>query len=392
MAANILHSGGFAMRVDPIPALVLALLVLFCGPAPAMAQKAAPASVFVASGVPVDETADSAVAARSQALRVGQQTALQQVLRRMTLRQDWGRLPSPDSVEPNQVVASLEIANEKASQVRYLADLTVRFKPDAVRTLLRARQIPFTETLARPVLVLPVLERGGVLLLFEEENTWRQAWNQAVEQHHGLLPLQLPLGDLEDITALGPQAALSGDEKRLQDIAGRYGADSTVVVHAAMVPALSPDAPAGLDVDRSWYGGPAGQTTVESYKAKPGESELDLQRRAAEAVARELEESWKRETLVTYGEVASLSATVPLGSLDDWLGIRKKLDATGLIRSYDLVALSRRDAQVVLHYQGDAQRLSVLLAQQDLELRQQDGYWRLQRRAGAPQPTDGTTQ
>ena len=60
----------------------------------------------------------------------------------------------------NEVVQGFEVAHERRSGVRYLADFTVHFQPDAVRQMLRQAGVGFVETPSKPVIVLAVCIRA----------------------------------------------------------------------------------------------------------------------------------------------------------------------------------------------------------------------------------------
>jgi hypothetical protein len=68
--------------------------------------------------------------------------------------------------------------------------------------------------------------------------------------------------------------------------------------------------------------------------------------------------------------------------LGEWLTIRERLESNAVVRRVELAALSRVDAQVILHYLGDPSQLTLALAQLDLELLEEDGFWTLALRPG----------
>ena len=177
--------------------------------------------VFSVSAISVDETADTAAAARARAFRRGQRAALTTILRRLTVRADHARLPAVDNERLDFMVQALEVADEKTSDVRYLANMTVNFKPPEIRRLLRESAIPFAETPSKPVLVLPVLRQGGALVLWDDPNLWREAWSR-MPVSGDLVPLIVPVGDLSDIADVDATQAADGDPLRLSAIAGRY--------------------------------------------------------------------------------------------------------------------------------------------------------------------------
>ena len=333
--------------------------------------------IFTAVNLPVDVTAESALEAREKALQDGQRMALRRVLTRITLRTDHSSLPEPDDKAIEQMVATVAVANEKTSTVRYLAKVTVRFHRSAVRQLLLDAGIRFSETRAKPILVLPVLEKGAALSLFENSNIWRNAWAGLDLAQDALMPLRLPLGDLMDITTITAQAALAGRDDLLKVIAHRYEVNNILVAHAVLNIDLRAGGLTRVAVNLLRFG-PGGKSfEVLDYTVRVGNDLEEAVGRLALLVAMDQQEQWKRRTQLSFGEEISLSALVPLSDLSDWLTVRKRLAASAMVSGYQLQGISLQDAQVVIDYLGDADSLAISLAQRDLKLVLVDGFWML---------------
>ena len=192
-------------------ALVLTMVALALPARPSLVLAATRADIFTVS-VPVDATAASATAARDAARADGQQKAYTALISRLTLARDRGRLPAPTDTILNQVIQGFEVANERRSSVHYLADYTFHFRPDAVEQLLRERGVPFAETASKPVVVLPVLKNPGVRpMLWDDPNPWRDAWSHSPPAQ-GLVPMKIPLGEVEDVSAIDAATADAGDD------------------------------------------------------------------------------------------------------------------------------------------------------------------------------------
>ena len=356
---------------------VICILFLLCAwnSPPILAQGGV--DIFTAVNLPVDVTAESALEARKKALRDGQRMALRRVLARITLRTDHDSLPEPDDKAIEQMVATVAVANEKTSTVRYLAKLTIRFHRAAVRQLLRGAGIRFSETRAKPILVLPVLEKGAALSLFENTNIWRNAWAGLDLAPDALLPLSLPLGDLMDLTTITAQSALAGREDLLKVIAYRYGATNILVAHATLNIDLRAGGLPRVAVNLLRFGHGGKSTEVLGYTVRVDNDLEEAMGRLALLVATDQQEQWKRRTQLSFGEEVSLSALVPLSDLSDWLTVRKRLAASAMVSGFQLQGISLQDAQVVIDYLGDTDSLTVSLAQRDLKLILVDGFWML---------------
>jgi len=252
-----------------------------------VAAESAPAQdteVFEVRGVAVDITAETAAAAREEALAEGEKKAFERLFQRMTLSEDRDYLPDLNREDRALLVRDFTVAGEKTSTVRYLATLNYRFNAEEVRNLLIDYGVPFAETSSKPVLVLPAYEAAGALVLWDDPNPWRAAWRTrpVVE---GLAPLMLPVGDLADIAAIGVEQAVAGDRQRLDTLVRRYRTGDVLVAHAIL--GLDPDGGRPLLEVLLARFSPAGpeHTTAETFRSEDGESIETLLARAAAALA-----------------------------------------------------------------------------------------------------------
>ena len=330
---------------------------------------------FIVKNLPVDVTAESAVKAREIAMLKGQRIALKQVLFRITLRSDHKRLPNLNDEAISEMVTSVSVDDEKTSTVRYLANLTIGFHRTSVRQLLRSSNIRFSETRAKPILVLPVFEKSAALSLFEKNNLWRNAWNRLSLAEDNLLPLLLPKGDLQDITTITAQAALAGRDDLLEAIAHRYKVKNILVAHAILNIDINSGGLPRVAVNLMRFGPQGRSAEVLGYTVEVSSNLKSALTQLALFVAVDQQERWKRRTQFSLEEKGSLSASISLPSLSLWLAVRKRLAASSVISSFKLREISRRDAQVVIDYLGDIEGLMVSLAQLDLRLVLVDGYW-----------------
>ena len=347
--------------------------------------------IFTVS-VPVDATAANANAARDAARLDGERRAYAALLDRLTLATDRARLPAANDAMLNDIIQGFEVANERRSTVRYLADYTFHFRADAIEQLLREQKIPFAETPSKPLIVLAVLESANGPVLWDDPNPWREAWVNA-KLPQGLVPFVVPLGEVEDVTAIDAAAADSGDDARLQAIAMNYGDGDVLVTRATM---RSSGAAKTVDVTTTRFApgqGGAEQTAVASFTATADESDQDLLARAVAGTADQIAQAWKQANLIDFSQSGALTVSIPASDLRSWLSIRDQLGAIASIQQVELISLDRQRAVVALHYVGDEAQLRLALAQRDLDLAGSAPDWTLQRRAAAvpsapPAPAD----
>jgi len=384
------RSGGGAAR------FVVLGLAMALGLATAQAQQ----DPYSAT-VKVDATADSAAAARTLARTDGQRRALTDVVQRLAGASEAPPLPKLDDQAITDMVDSFEVANEKMSKVRYLADYTFHFRAARIQKLMRsinvamAAQNPDSDNpgsdnpagdkpapeqpAAKPVVVLAVFQDGDEAVLWDDPNPWREAWGQ-IPLATAPAKLLLPLGGAGDLSVIDADEASAGDADALTRIAQKNGGDEVIV--ALATERRDGDRATGLDVAIKRYRqGRLTDSRGETIDAQPGESEGDLFKRAAGLVMADLEHG----APATSDKEASLAATVPIASLNDWVVLRRRLAAVPAIRRIDLLSLSRRQAKVEIRYVGNPDQLKSSLAQADLSLNGGDPDWRLAP-AGAPAP------
>jgi hypothetical protein len=353
-------------------ALVLAVALALLSPGLAAAAEAD--DVFTVSKVRVDEQAEGGAAdARTVALARGERRAFTELMRRLALRADHGRLPNPGADTIASLVQDFAITNEKNSRVRYLAELTYRFKPAQVRALLRDHRVRYAETRSKPVVVLALYEEAGAVSLWDEPNPWRKAW-EAAPPSNGLVPFIVPEGGLQDIATISAELAARGDEQRLKAIAGRYGTDAIIVARAST--ASGREGRTELSLTAASYGvREREQTIVVSLRANANETPEALMARAQRELAEQIEDRWKEANLIQFEQNSVLVAEMPLTSLKEWVEAQRRLRNVAQVQRVDLVLLSRLEARFNVFYLGDASQLKLALAQQDMALTEGEGSW-----------------
>ncbi|WP_223305040.1 MULTISPECIES: DUF2066 domain-containing protein [Thalassospira] len=331
--------------------------------------------IFSVSGVHVDESAETAAAARDQALAIGQRKAFDEVVARLTLPEDRRSLGTPNQNDINNMVRDFGVSNEKTSSVRYIADMTVRFKENELRNYLRFRDIPFAELQSKPVIIVPIYHSGGYTSLWDDPNPWRDIWSRNFASG-GLVPVKAPIGDLQDIGIVSAEQAENGAIDRLNELARRYGANVAVVASATVRGETGAET---VDVTATRYdAGGAPQIFGVTETTQPGESLNETLVRAAKGVQDQLSDGWKRANLINYGTGGQLMVFIPITGLDDWARIEERIIDSPVVRNSRVVAMSRREVQIAVDYVGSTDQLRTALAQQNLSLSQMGDIWFIQ--------------
>ena len=290
------------------------------------------------------------------------------VFRRFTSSANWSKQPQLDDNALLRLVRSFEVANERRSTTRYLADLTIHFNPNAVRTLLRQSSIPFTEARSRPALVIPFIAgKPG----FDPTSAWAAAWKDT-SLEPGLVPFVLPAQDAQDDEVLSRPEPAQLDWAALAPMVRRANAAEAIIAIA------SEDAKTVQMIQIS-----ATARTPASFAYAQSTFAAD-----AEVIAERAYDAWKTRSAVSYGTRARLTADVQFNSLDEWAKIRAQLGATRAVSDMDVIGLSLHEAEIEVTYFGRPEQLRDALAQQNLQLNNAGGQFTLQLagRAAADSP------
>lgn len=341
----------------------LVLFLPLAQAAPSLANE-----VFTVRNISVDATAETAASARDAALSQGYLDAYAKLVQRLVASGDVARVPQLTASQIADYTTDFSVARERTSSVRYLADITFRFRPDEVRRLFRSNEIAFAETRSKSLVILPLQDFGETTVLWEDTNAWWDTWALR-DPSGGLVPLIVPLGDLSDLTSISAEEAIAGDAQRLAGLVERYEAGAVLVSRAA----VSGDPEAGtaalaLSMTRFDAQGAPQPLGSEVYRQQPEEDLGALMLRATDAVETAIQERWKESNVLRYGVESVIEVRVPVAGLGDWVEIQKRLGNVPAVVAKDVLSISRQQVDLSMTYIGDQNQLALALQQNDLTL------------------------
>ncbi len=353
-------------------AAAFAVLVGLALPAAALAE------AYTVRGIAVDVEAQDAVTAREQAIEQAQRDGLRTLLQRLTLPQYYDQLPSADQQSLTRLVNAYEVEEESVSATRYVGRLSVVYDEAAVQGVLEGTGVPIVVELPPALLVVPVVDEGGRLAVFDGPAGWRDAW-AAEGQRNTIWDIRLPLGDLADLRTLSAQALESEPEPALALAADRHGAEAAILLVAR---ADDPLSPTRITVTSGGSHALALDFAGDSL-AMDGDAET-VWRAAVRRVTSALEAEWKTQHLIAMDRLTPLRVGVPLGTLDEWAEIRRRLAQVAAIRRVDVEVFSQAEAELVVNHIGNVSQLQRALEARGLRLSEGAQSWRLQRTAVQP--------
>jgi hypothetical protein len=369
---RLVHQGVHAAMISRrrLSGLILASwAAIVMAPGVALAQEN---GLYTVSNVEVDVTGKDANAAKLKAISEAQVKAFRVLADRLGGQAAVEATSSLSAGEIGRLMSSLSIQSEKSGPGRYIGKLSISFLPAKIQELFATINVGIIENRAPRIVVLPIWNGPGGPSAWED-NPWRQAW-LALNTENDLVPIIVPLGDLDDSQAITAEEAMRGDDVKLESLKIRYEAE------AVLVAVGEPSGENGVHAVMSGST-PLGSFSFDKvYESKDG-GLAKASNMAAQRFVAVINEKWKQMSAGATGEVVepqSVLVNVPFSSLAQWNGIRSLLLSVQGVSGVDVTTLGGTGAQIKLGFVASFEELQQSLAVVGMKLVQMEGGWVLQ--------------
>lgn len=372
--------------------------------------QAATPSLLTVENVKIDVSADNALMARDQAFIKAQAEAYKALAVQLNPAQKPETVQLPAASVLAGMVRDYEVTQEKLSSKRYSATYTFRFKESAVRrqfgseivdAALHPSAPPSADYAGAPAmsavlpdpapapmtapaassqsqtryLILPFYQQGADMALWAEDNDWLREWGR-----HAGGGFAVPVGDAQDVAAIGDNQALSYDRARLDEMLTRYGAREAVFIVAF------PGNENGLrTLDISLYRTDRGAPELARklrIEPAPGMDAAQIMQGAIDKVKAILNQDWKQggaaasmasgaaaPDMAFAGPAGLVRARVIFNDFQDWASLQRAIMHDPGVREITLQSLSTREAGILITLKGnDLQSLRDTLGRQNIVL------------------------
>ena len=341
-------------------------------------QDSALERVFWIEDLSIDHEGSNDLLAKEEGTNVAIKNAWNRLMDRLVLSLDRGTLPE---LEENQVlgmVHSHSLDQERFGGGRYRALLDVRFRPQAVREFLFNQNVSYSETVAAPVLVVPVFATIHGTWLWEEENLLYDALTRS-DAGQALEPLVLPERGNLPSSLLSTRDVASGKSKRLLRMMDIYHTRSAILIRADLVPQGDKTQVLTL-MTRTVGRKRSGETFELSEAVQPGEEPSVAIERLTHQALRRFSDIWKREHLLR-GDLPEniLIARIKTGSLSRYQQTELTFSSLSIIRRVMVQAVSKDWFVAELHYLGEVDSLVKALALRGYRMIAEKNSYRIER-------------
>ena len=362
------------------------------GLAGASAAFAAPdPNIFTVGAYPVDAHAGDAVAAKKLAIADGQRAALRSLLKRLVPVTAYPRLRKLQIAKPDALLDGISVRSERNSTTEYIATLDFSFRPDAVRALLDLEHLPYVDTQAPLITVVPVWQAVAQPIPGLPADAWSAAW-ASVDVGHSLTPVKLEALKA-GVHADTLDALAKGDTTMLRTFAGEYSGAERLVV-AILVPQPKDKKLQVTLVGRDAVGSIA---WIKGYRFDAEDPGYAVELAAVVSLG-VLEGRWKasgarvqgatrepgaddavpRIAAATTGasvDGENLRLSVEYRNIGEWASISHRLSEIQGVENIDVAGMSGRSARITLRYADGVERLAQAVTAAGLSMRQNAGGW-----------------
>lgn len=332
--------------------------------------------LFIVKDVVVDVTAENSVAAQEQAYAKAQARAFRILAKRLVQEAQAKQMKTPDFDTIAALVKDYETTDERVSAVRYVGTYTFRFREEAVSRYFSISGVSYTEQVSRTLMVLPVFQKNGKNSIWSEGNIWMQAWHRN-EASGGLVPVEVPIGDLMDIADIDDDQALRYERRSLDRMLKRYGAEEAAIMIG--VPDVNL---ASVNTDEARA---IGNLRISIYRTDrikaehvkdliiesgKNETRAALYNRAVGLAYGALQKDWKNKTLSSSAQNQEFRIRATFANARQWVQIQRSLKTVVGLSNLRIVSVKPVEAHVSFTFRGDEQRLREAMKHTQMSLGQ----------------------
>lgn len=372
------------VRLKGIIAALAASVVIAITAMPNPARAARADAAYTVGSYPVEATDKNAVAAKDKAVADGQKAAFRALLKRIVPVTAYKQISRLSAVNAADMVSGFAVRSERNSTTEYIASYDFSFQADAVRSALQSQGVPFVDTQADPVIVIPVMAQGNPPETKSDTGNWRGGW-KGLDLANTLTPVTLdtlkPVIHADTIKML-----VNGDDNGLRIMQREYNSQRVVLAmfetdlaaKKVVVTLAGQDAAGPLLLKRT-------------YRVSDGDFAYTSEFAAVVALG-VLEGRWKvvktnagggtidaayepEQPAWSAGDPFSTVATgdpvnfmVEFNSPSQWNDIRTQILDTPGVDGVNISAATERNVEVALRYPGGAQALANAVGARGLSL------------------------
>ncbi|MBL41140.1 MAG: hypothetical protein CMM49_00605 [Rhodospirillaceae bacterium] len=331
---------------------------------------------YVVKNIVVDITSTTTSNARDIALNKAQRIAYLKLIKRLVVADQINLVPKINDKKIIEMISSLQIDKEKALDKRYFATFLVKFNSSKIREFLKSNDILFSESISKRQIIIPVYEKEGVMMLWDDPNKWRISWINLTQNQNKIFPIFVPEGSLSDIATINAKQAINSNQKSLDKILSRYELENGIIAHAVLVQDLNANL-LRLHVTLTKFGEQLKSVNIQSFSIPNGNSEQALLDMSVKNVFNNILEEWKLENIIRFDNPNTISVSILTPDIKYFNEVIYLIKKTRVVEKVDVVNINKNVTQILVHFYGNSDQLVSSLQRNNLKLINKNNYWNI---------------
>lgn len=325
------------------------------------------ANLYTADMISVSAEANTAVEARDLALNHAVREAFPMMIRRVSLSDTTHVDATP--AEMSAMVKGLSISNEKTTPTKYMADVTVQFKPKDVQDFLNRQGVLFITKEPPKYLLIPIFIEGDKAVIFDEQSPLYAAMKKGISGG-SIYEFTTPLGDESDVKTVTLDLLNSGDLTDLNALLIRYRTDYALLVrvtktgniYKVQAKSYPQNTAAGADVLFAVSSNSSNVPAVMTQILKK--------------TAGEMEKKWRQNQTALTDQRGDMTVILPINGLGEWMAIEKQIKSLPFLDKAEVQALHKNQVFLKITFADTVDNIVRKMDQAGFSLKNgYDGTW-----------------
>lgn len=336
------------------------------------------ANLYMADMISVSAEANTAVEARDLALNHAVREAFPQMIHRVALS-DASHVDATPA-EISALVQGVSLANEKTTPTKYMADVTVQFKPKEVQDFLNRNGVLYVTKEPPKYLFIPLFIEGDKAVIFDEQSPLFSAMKKGLSGA-SVYEFTTPLGDDQDKAAATLSVLNGADLSELNSLLIRYRTDYALLIRVSKTKNV-------YKVQaKSYPENATGEADVLFAVSSASPNVPAVMTQILKKTAGEMEKKWRAAQTQQSDQKGDLTIIFPINGLGEWTAIEKQLKSLPFIDQVTVQALHKNQVFVKLSYAGSTDAVVRKMDRAGFQLKSgYDGTWEWDKLGTGTQP------
>ena len=350
---------------------------ILCSMAFLISVKAVAGDVFVLSDIQVAAQADTPIEAQTKAVEEGQKQAFYSLINKIVIDKEVV-MPVDETIDILSMVQDVSVLDEKMSPNAYKGTISVRFKAEPIRTLLKANGVAFLSSLPKPMLLVPVFENESNLIVFDKDNPIYKYWLQ--ENPKSDL-FQIKVVEADELRLNEAQKAWEfGHYNAYKDLLNSYGVSSVLIMHIKKTGDL-------YAVNTSVLPENSALPAHIDFKLTDDRVNLDkVMKDLIQDTLNEMQKKWTYLATKTLAPTNVYHLVTPVSKVSQLKKIQDKIEQFDFAEKIEIKGFKNKMLSVDIYFNGSVEDLAqkLKLNQMNLDLNAQEDIYLLTEQVETP--------